>query len=82
MRQVEKIVKELQEESVATEKKKAVAAHKKLSLEMRALEEQLKGRFGTKVNIRQKGSGGKIEIQYYSDEDLNRILDAMGGNFY
>ena len=37
----------------------------------------LKERFGTKVNIKDKDGKGKIEIEYYSTEDLERILDMM-----
>ena len=33
--------------------------------------------FGTKVNISNKNNKGKIEIEYYSDEDLQRILDII-----
>ncbi|WP_027626059.1 ParB/RepB/Spo0J family partition protein [Clostridium lundense] len=33
--------------------------------------------FGTKVQINSKKNKGKIEIQYYSEEDLQRILDIL-----
>ena len=39
--------------------------------------ERLQGYFGTKVNISNKNNKGKIEIEYYSDEDLQRILDII-----
>lgn len=33
---------------------------------------------GTKVNISSKGKGkGKIEIEYYSDEELERVFDMI-----
>ncbi len=38
---------------------------------------KLEGYFGTKVNINAKKNKGKIEIEYYSEEDLQRILDIM-----
>lgn len=44
-----------------------------LSTQMRELEETMKGRLATKVEILPKGKGGKIVIEYYSPEDLNRI---------
>lgn len=32
---------------------------------------------GTKVNFKQRGKVGKIEIEYYGEEDLSRILDLI-----
>ena len=39
--------------------------------------ERLQNYFGTKVNISNKNNKGKIEIEYYSDEDLQRILEII-----
>ena len=33
--------------------------------------------FGTKVSINPKGKGGTIEISYFSDDDLERILELL-----
>jgi ParB family chromosome partitioning protein len=45
-----------------------------------ALEDQLRGVLGTKVRIRRDGKGGALEIAFYSDEDLTRIVEQiMGG---
>ena len=42
------------------------------------LEERLKSIMGTKVMInRKKNNKGKIEIEYYSMEELERILGLM-----
>ena len=42
------------------------------------LEEKMKAAMGTKVSIKQKAKGkGKIEIEYYSREDLERIFEAI-----
>ena len=42
------------------------------------LEESMKQRFGTKVHINEKKNNkGKIEIEYYSHEDLERIIDML-----
>ena len=38
---------------------------------------QLESHFGTKVNISNKNNKGKIEIEYYSEEDLQRILEII-----
>ena len=38
----------------------------------------MKSIMGTKVNINAKANGkGKIEIEYYSEEELERIYDLM-----
>jgi ParB family chromosome partitioning protein len=49
------------------------------SPELRSLEQSLIERLGTKVNIRGSHTKGKIEISYYSMEDLERILSLMAG---
>jgi len=43
------------------------------------IEEKLKQSLGTKVAISSKGKGaGKIEIEFYSHEDLDRLLEMIG----
>ncbi|MGB2630370.1 MAG: ParB/RepB/Spo0J family partition protein [Candidatus Omnitrophota bacterium] len=41
------------------------------------VEEELQHRLGTKVNILQGKKRGRIEIQYFSNEDLQRILNLL-----
>lgn len=41
------------------------------------IKNQLQNYFGTKVNILSKRNKGKIEIEYYSEDDLQRILDII-----
>ncbi|MCX8093333.1 MAG: ParB/RepB/Spo0J family partition protein [Candidatus Goldbacteria bacterium] len=45
--------------------------------EFRAIEEKLKHFFGTKVRIKGKYKKGKIEIEYYSQEEFERILELL-----
>ena len=43
------------------------------------LEEKMKGWLGTKVSIaRKKNHKGKIEIEYYSQDELERLVDILG----
>ena len=43
------------------------------------IEEKLKEKLSTKVTVSAKGEGaGKIEIEFYSHEDLDRLLEMMG----
>ena len=48
----------------------------------RAAEDKLRRRFGTKVRIlpSNNGTGGKIEIQYYNDQDLQRLYEQLGAS--
>jgi ParB family chromosome partitioning protein len=43
-----------------------------------ALERQLSELFGTPVSLTRGEEGGKIHVPFYSDEDLQRILDLLG----
>ena len=44
------------------------------------IEDRLRGVLGTKVRVQDKRGKGKIEVEYYSTEELNRILEIIGGN--
>ena len=41
------------------------------------IEDRLRSVLGTKVRLRLSGRGGKIEIFYYSEDDLDRIIELM-----
>ena len=48
-----------------------------------SLQEKMKGIFGTKVSIsRKKNNKGKIEIEYYSKDELERIIDLINSISY
>jgi len=49
----------------------------KLSPAFFEIEEKLKQFFGTSVKVVGKRKGGKIEIEFYSEEDLTRILELL-----
>lgn len=44
-----------------------------------AVEEKLRSRFSTQVKIRNGKKAGRIEIDYYDQEDLKRIIDILIG---
>ena len=54
------------------------AADQNLNAAYRQAEENLKVIFGTKVNILQGKKKGKIEIEYYTAEELDRLLGLLG----
>ena len=75
VRDVEKMVRNLGKP--AKEKK---AADKGLDVIYENMQEKLKNTLGTKVAISSKGDGtGKIEIEFYSHEDLDRLVDIFNG---
>lgn len=75
VRDVEKLVKNLHKPA---KPKKADMTNKELELIYRELEEKLKQSLGTKVGISSKGNGaGKIEIEFFSHEDLDRLMEAI-----
>ena len=62
--------------------KKSITPVKKrgdLESQLSSLQDSLRKYLGTKVHITQKGKKGKIEIEYYSHEDLERIVEAILG---
>lgn len=48
-----------------------------LKLQLTSLQDSLRRYLGTKVLIHSKGKRGKIEIEFYSHEDLERIVDTI-----
>jgi ParB family transcriptional regulator, chromosome partitioning protein len=71
VRQIEKLAKETKH------KEKNDAPPDKYQLEINQLEEKLKTALGTKVTIQHKSNKGRIEIEYYSNEELDRIVDLL-----
>lgn len=72
VRKLEKIVKEL-----AEVKPNQPIKTKKKSVHILKVEEKLRNTFGTKVSIKSKSEGGSIDIEFYSPEDLNRLLEIF-----
>jgi ParB family transcriptional regulator, chromosome partitioning protein len=49
----------------------------RLSNELKSIEEKLRKALGTKVIITAKSKGGRIVVEYYSAEELERILEKI-----
>lgn len=73
VRTVEEIAKKMKGEQKA-EKKKEKAVK---SAEILAVESDLRNVIGTKVSIVQGKKSGKIELEYYSIDELNRLIDLL-----
>ncbi len=71
VREVEQLIRSLLHPKKTKEKKKESPELEHL---YRDLEEQMKLVLGTKVEIKNKGKQGKIEISYFSQEELDHIL--------
>lgn len=72
VRETEKLVKRLLNQKPRKEEEKSGN-----DIFYRKIEEQLKELFGTKVIIQNKKKKGKIEIEYYSQEDFERIYEMI-----
>ena len=76
VRDVEKIMKNMNKPS--KEKKQDSKEEKNLDFIYQDIEEKLKSSLATKVEISSKGDGtGKIEIEFYSNDDLERLMDIF-----
>ncbi|MDV4150818.1 ParB/RepB/Spo0J family partition protein [Clostridium sp. AL.422] len=71
VRELERLVKSIKSDKKTKEKTREISPYYK------DVTEKLQNYFGTKVNISNKNNKGKIEIEYYSNEDLQRILEIM-----
>ena len=77
VRETEKLVKKFLSAKEETEKQ-VVPVNPTENLIYRDLEEKLKNKIGTKVSVNRKNNGkGKIEIEYYSQDELERIIDML-----
>jgi ParB family chromosome partitioning protein len=47
--------------------------------DLERVEEDLRRSLGTKVSLARSRRGGRIVIEYYSDEDLGRLYDRLTG---
>jgi len=78
VRQTEDLVKSLADAPNPRPVKKNI---KKKDSTLSKLEGNLISHFGTKVSIQKNGKGkGRINIDFYSDEDLQRILEIISGS--
>mgnify|MGYP003308801396 CR=1 FL=1 len=75
VRDIEKLVKNLNKPA---KEKKATTGTKGVDYIYLDIEEKLKESLGTKVSVTGKENGaGKIEIEFYSNDDLERLLDIL-----
>jgi ParB family chromosome partitioning protein len=76
VRELEEEVKRLEER---VDNKKAKTKTRKTDPYINELEESLRELYRTTVKIRQSNNKGKIELLYYSKDDLDRLLEMLQG---
>ena len=75
VREVERLVKELLKPKKV---KKKADPERDMEVFFKDLEEKLKGVMGTKVSINRKDKNkGRIEIEYYSSAELERLIELL-----
>jgi ParB family chromosome partitioning protein len=76
---VKKALSVREAEALAARLKRPVKEKKaRAGAEYGSVEERLRKSLGTKVSITAKAKGGKIVIEYFSNEELERILEKIG----
>jgi ParB family chromosome partitioning protein len=78
VREAERIAKQprlLHKKSATAAKKTSVSSGGDLIL--KELGARLQNKLGTKVVVQKAGPGGKIQIEYYSDDDLERLIETL-----
>jgi ParB family chromosome partitioning protein len=75
VRQTEELVRRLREPRTTP----LTPAARRLDPDMERLEEDLRQHLGTKVSLNRSRKGGRIVIEYYSDEELGRLYERLTG---
>jgi len=73
VRETENLVKRLASDRAKPSKRKASSNEIYFS----GIADDLSRHFGTRVQIKRKGKIGRVEVEFYSDDDLDRILNLL-----
>ena len=76
VRQTEELVRRLREPRPATS---PAAARRTLDPDLERVEDDLRRKLGTKVTLARSRKGGRIIIEFYSDEELGQLYDRLIG---
>jgi ParB family chromosome partitioning protein len=75
VRQTEELVRRLRE----PRERSTPSPAPRLDPDLERVEEELRHRLGTKVTLSRSRKGGRIVIEYYSDEELGRLYERLIG---
>ncbi len=78
VRQTEELIVEMQKPAAEKSAPKAPPAPPKTDAHVMAVQNKFQERFGTKVALRYNHGRGSVEIKFFSDDDLERILKVAG----
>jgi ParB family transcriptional regulator, chromosome partitioning protein len=78
VRQTEELVAGLLAAGPATGKRTSRKSDVSRDTHVAALENRLQERLGTKVSLRYREGKGAIEVRFFNDDDLERVLQVMG----
>ena len=78
VRATEKLIGQFQNPDSKKFGGKKVKSNPQLSAALSKIQELLRERFATQVYLNQGSKKGKIEIEYYNNDDLERLLELMG----
>ena len=76
VRQTEELVRRLREPRAAAT---PATARRALDPDLERVEDDLRRRLGTKVTLARSRKGGRIIIEFYSDEELGQLYDRLIG---
>jgi ParB family chromosome partitioning protein len=73
VRETEALIKRLKAQKIKPRK----SGNRSEQIHLARLAEDLSRHFGTKIMIRKHGQKGKVEIEFYSDDDLDRLIERL-----
>ena len=73
VRQTETLVRRLKSEK----KKPRVSRNRTEEIYLSGLAEELSRQYGTKIMIKKMGQKGKVEIEFYSNDDLDQLISRL-----
>jgi ParB family chromosome partitioning protein len=79
VRQTEELVRRLREPKPVTLAADGTGSPEPRDPDLERVEEELRRALGTKVSLARSRRGGRIVIEYYSDEELGRIYERLVG---
>jgi ParB family chromosome partitioning protein len=79
VRQTEELVRRLREPKAAAPSQESTSPASARDQDLERVEEDLRRALGTKVSLARSRRGGRIVIEYYSDEELGRLYERLTG---
>lgn len=78
VRAAEKLAQTFGSSTASEDKSKSTGGSSELSSHIRAIQNRLRDHFATHVSVHHTPKKGRIELEFYGDDDLQRLLDLLG----